>query len=60
MKTEIPVSIVDVFWMYLEGFMRNETMHDELFGFLRQVGSLLRLLRWLTNSHLILSLGLLK
>ena len=39
---------MDVFWKYLEQFVRNKSMHDGLFGFLKQVGSLLRLLRLLT------------
>ena len=39
---------MDVFWKYLEQFVRNKSMHDGLFGFLKQVGSLLTLLRLLT------------
>ena len=39
---------MDVFWKYLERFVRSKSMHDGLFGFLKQVGSLLRLLRLLT------------
>ena len=38
----------EVSWMYLEQFVRNKSMHDGLFGFLKQVGSLLTLLRLLT------------
>ena len=40
--------ILEVSWMYLEQFVRNKSMHDGLFGFLKQVGSLLTLLRLLT------------
>ena len=39
---------MDAFWKYLERFVRNKSMHDRLFGFLKQVGSLLRVLRLLT------------
>ena len=39
---------MDVFWKYLERFVRNKSMHDELLGFLKLFGSLLRLLRLLT------------
>ena len=39
---------MDVFWKYFERFVRNKSMQDGLFGFLKQVGSLLRLLRLLT------------
>ena len=42
-KSEVTVSIVDVSWKYLERFIRNKSMHDGLFGFLKQVGSLLDL-----------------
>ena len=39
---------MDVFWKYLERFVRNKSMHDELLGFLKLFGSFLRLLRLLT------------
>ena len=39
---------MDVFWKYLKRLVRNRSMHDGLFGFLKKVGSLLRLLRLLT------------
>ena len=35
---------MDILWKYLERFVRNKSMHDGLFGVLKQVGSLLRLL----------------
>ena len=39
---------MDVFWKYFERFVRKKSMHDELLGFLKLFGSLLRLLRLLT------------
>ena len=31
---------MDVFWKYLERFVRNKSMHDGLFGFLGYIHSL--------------------
>ena len=46
-KVEILVFIVYVFWKYLGRFLQNKSMHDGLFGFLKQVNVLRRLLRFL-------------
>lgn len=48
-KSEIFVSIVDVIWKHFEQFTRNR--HVWLCGFLKQVGSLLGLLRLLVLKN---------
>ena len=48
---------MDVFWKHLERFVRNKFMHDGFFGFLKQGGSLLRLLRLLTLEKAVKQLS---
>ena len=42
-----PVLIMNVFWKCLGRFVRKNSLHDGLYGFLKQVAFFLRLLRLL-------------